>query len=497
MTSPRVPYHALLQAAIMLAVAFGVTAATPQPVASDDRAREPYWTTLPPEPTPTSCWASTFTDVVARAKKAVVAIQTVTDAPSAREDTDPLKQAPFDSRRLFPDVPKQKPTEGIGSGFIIRADGYIVTNQHVVERAKRITVRVEGLGTPLPAQLVGQDRHSDIALLKVVHSRPLPVLPVGSSDNLTIGAWVVAIGNPFGLSQVATKGIVSGLGRTVGDLLQADNPTFDFIQTDASIDRGNSGGPLLNLRGEVVGINTAINSRARGIGFAIPIDLAKMVLAQLFHTSTAQRSYLGITVDPINGELMQHYGLERIYGVVITQVKPHGPAEKAGLLSGDVILTFAGHEVSGPGDISWRSTYASVDQPVELVIWRKRRAQPVWVIPVPRPTPAPAPTTPSSARAQSQTQLGQLGLQVADRDEKTAEENEPAYGKRGVVVVACSPDAAAWGIMVGDIIIEINGHALNNSQDFSRLIGDMANGSMIRFYILRQNNPLFIALPKH
>jgi serine protease Do len=225
--------------------------------AESERGAEPLWTTLEEPPADSRAGQATtfsFAALVERARPAVVAIHTIAEESSAESGWLP---GTFDPWRLFPDAPRRQ--EGIGSGFIVREDGYVVTNHHVVADADAVRVHVEGLGQVLTARVVGSDQRSDLALLKVESRRRLPVLPLGISERLQVGAWVVAIGNPFGLAHVATKGIVSGKGRTLGDLLRFRQGYHDYIQTDAAIDRGNSGGPLLNLKGEVVGINTAIN----------------------------------------------------------------------------------------------------------------------------------------------------------------------------------------------------------------------------------------------
>ncbi len=231
---------------------------------------------------------------MAQARPAVVAIEVKAKNPGPAS-------LPFsyDSKRMYPELPPARHIRGLGSGFVIRKDGYIVTNHHVVAQAESLRVKLPSLHLDLAARVVGLDPRSDLALLKVESPVDLPVLPLGSSADFPIGSWVMAIGNPYGLVAIASKGIVSGKGRTAGDLSPFRTRFFDFIQTDAAIDLGNSGGPLLNMRGEVIGINTAVNSRARGIGFAIPVDLAKAVLPHLLADGRLKRSYLGIRIDPV------------------------------------------------------------------------------------------------------------------------------------------------------------------------------------------------------
>jgi Do/DeqQ family serine protease len=394
---------------------------------------------------------------------------------------------------LFPDAPRRQ--EGIGSGFIIRGDGYVVTNHHVVADATAVKVHVEGLSEVLTARVVGSDPRSDLALLKVDSRRRLPVLPLGNSERLPVGAWVVAIGNPFGLAYVATKGIVSGKGRTLGDLPRFRPGYYDYIQTDAAIDRGNSGGPLLNLAGEVVGINTAINSRARGISFAVPVDLAKAVLPQLLRHGRVIRTFLGIRIDGVTWELAESFGMKLPEGVLITRVMPDTPAERAGLRKGDILLKFAGLKVGGPGDMSWRAATATAGKPVELEIWRDKKLHTVSITPVVRQSEQAEkkePPPPAGAAAAPQ----RLGLFVVELDAKTAEHGGFEQGTRGVVVVGVEADAALFGIRVGDVITSVNDREIKNKKEFEGALAEVEQDQIIRFYILRQKGALFVAIPK-
>jgi len=449
----------------------------------------PLWTTREaPASTPAgSVRASSFAALVERARPAVVAIHTIAEEEG---ESTPWLPGTFDPWRLFPDAPRRQ--EGVGSGFIIRADGYVVTNYHVVENAVAVKVHVEGLSEVLTAQVIGSDPRSDLALLKVASRRRLPVLPLGDSERLPVGAWVVAIGNPFGLAHVATKGIISGKGRTLGDLPRFRPGYYDFIQTDAAIDQGNSGGPLLNLDGEVIGINTAINSRARGISFAVPVDLAKAVLPQLLRHGRVIRTYLGISIDGVTWELAESFGMEIPEGVLITRVIKGTPAERAGLEKGDIILKFAGLKVRGPGDMSWRAATASAGQPVELEIWRDRKLQTLSITPVVRKSEKKKTTK----QAKPALETPRLGLFVVDLDPQTAEHGGFEKGTRGVVVVGVEADAAIFGIRVGDVIASVNDRDIKNKAEFEKAVEEVEKDQIIRFYILRQKGALFVAIPK-
>ncbi len=338
---------------------------------------EPLWTSLPLTDASSARARMSIADLVERARPAVVAIHT------SGLRSVPGEGFPFNPWRLFPEVPESERVKGIGSGFVLRADGLVLTNHHVIFGAERVWVRVAGLGKRLPARVLGSDPRSDLALLRIDSPRALPVLPLGDSDRLRPGAWVVAIGNPFGLTHVATKGIVSGKGRMLGDLMTRSG-FFDFIQTDAAIDRGNSGGPLLNLRGEVVGINTAVNSRACGIGFAVPVNLVKAVLPHLHRHGRLVRSYLGITIDDVDWDLARSSGLDRVRGVVVTEVRPDTPAQRAGMKKGDIILRFGRSPIEGRADLGWRAATWPSGRLVRIVVWRDRQERGLEIVPVVR-----------------------------------------------------------------------------------------------------------------
>jgi serine protease Do len=256
------------------------------------------------------------------------------------------------------------PRRGIGSGFVIHRDGWVVTNAHVVEGASNVEVDLGGGAPRLPAKVVGSDSESDVALLKVESPRPLAVVPLGDSDRLAVAEWVLVIGSPFGLDHTVTLGIVSHLGRA--DISPIGRPgTYDFIQTDASINPGNSGGPVLNLKGEVIGIATAVNATGQGIGFAIPINMAKEIVGQLRDNGRVVRSWLGVSVR----EAPQADGGPR-EGVVVTDVSAGGPAAAAGLKVGDVITGFQGREIRTPARLRWYVSTAGVGRQVELRLRR-------------------------------------------------------------------------------------------------------------------------------
>lgn len=314
---------------------------------------------------------------------AVVGVITTAPPPEGTKD-EPL-------RELF-DRLHEGPRRGIGSGFVIHGDGWVVTNAHVVEGAAKIEVDLGG-DRKLPARIVGTDAESDIALLKVAPDRPLAFVPLGDSDRVLVAEWVLVIGSPFGLDHSVTLGIVSHTGRA--DISPVGRPgTYDFIQTDASINPGNSGGPMLNLRGEVIGIATAVNATGQGIGFAIPINMAKEIIAQLRQSGKVVRSWLGVAVR--EGAAPEAAG-----GVVVTEVVEGGPAAAAGLQVGDVITGFEGHAIRTPARLRWYVSTAGVGRSVEVRL--RRGAEPEQAI---RVSLAEVPAA-EQARAQARAALGE------------------------------------------------------------------------------------------
>ncbi len=332
-----------------------------------------------------------LTKLAETASPAVVGVVT-TQAPPPGTNDEQMKD-------LFEKL-NDGPRRGIGSGFVIHRDGWILTNAHVIEGAASIEVDL-GAGFPkLPAKVVGSDSESDLALLKIQAGRPLPVVPLGDSDHLALAEWVLVIGNPFGLDHSVTLGIVSHTGRS--DISPVGRPgSYDFIQTDAPINPGNSGGPVLNLRGEVIGIATAVNATGQGIGFAIPINMAKGIVAQLRDHGKVVRSWLGVAVK--DSPPAQDPRGDAGRGVVVTEVTAGGPAASAGVKIGDVITGFEGHAIRTPARLRWYVSTAGVGRNVEVKLRRgggPERAMRISLAEVP---PAEA------ARAEARAALGAGG----------------------------------------------------------------------------------------
>jgi len=308
----------------------------------------------------------TVADVVSLTSPAVVKIST---RVASRVSSDPLFSDPF-FRQFFglPSQPRQE--EGLGSGFIISKDGYILTNEHVIDGASSISVTVTGFDRDLEAKVAGADYDLDLALLKIEPGRDLPSLNLGDSDQIRVGNWVIAIGNPYGLDHTVTTGVISAKGRPIS---VNDRQYENLLQTDASINPGNSGGPLLDLKGEVIGINTAISSQAQGIGFAIPTSTVRQVLEDLKNNVSKSRPWVGVQVRTVDNEIARYLGLDKAEGAVIDGVIAGSPAESAGLREWDVIVEFNGKKISDADELVEAIKNTQAGQKVNISIIRQRQ----------------------------------------------------------------------------------------------------------------------------
>jgi len=310
--------------------------------------------------------------IVEQAGPAVVKIETVAQVQSRSNGyfLDPFNDPFF--RDFFGDSFKAEPqpreTQGLGSGFIISKDGYILTNSHVVEGADEIKVYLSSRQEPYAAKIVGADSDLDLAVLKINAGSNLPMLKLGDSNKVKVGNWVIAIGNPYGLDHTVTVGVISAKGRP---LVIEGREFKDLIQTDASINPGNSGGPLLNLQGEVVGINTAINAQAQGIGFAIPSSSVSQVLDDLMVKGKVIRPWLGVYMQPVTKELADYFGLKKAEGALISAVQEDSPAEKAGLQRGDIILEFNKKAITEPKDVQELVKGTKIGEQAVMLIYRQ------------------------------------------------------------------------------------------------------------------------------
>ncbi len=390
--------------------------------------------------------------------------------------------------RPFQPAPKRR-SVGQGSGFIVTSDGYILTNNHVVADADKVTVTLVD-GRKFTAKTVGTDPRSDVAVIKI-EAKDLPVLPLGDSDKLQVGEWVIAVGNPFGLSHTITAGIVSAKGRSSVGISDYEN----FIQTDAAINPGNSGGPLVNLDGQAIGMNTAIFSRSggyMGIGFAIPINMIKVIFDQLVKTGHVTRGYLGIMIQDLTPELAKSFGLEDSQGVLVADVSKDSPAEKAGLKQGDVIVEFAGQPVKKVGPFRNRVALKVPGSKQSIVVLRDGKRKELSVIIGKLPEKAGAEKASSGPASEK---LEKLGLTVQKLTPELAEQF--GYkGKTGVLVSEVQPDspAANAGIRRGVLIEEVNRQPVKSVEEFERIIEKVQKKGTILLLVREGQYSHYVAL---
>jgi serine protease Do len=357
--------------------------------------------------------------------------------------------------------------QSLGSGFIIDPSGIIVTNNHVIDGADEITVTLQD-NTSLKAKLIGRDERADLAVLQVKADKPLPAVPFGDSDHERVGDWVLAIGNPFGLGGTVTAGIVSARGRDIHQ-----GPYDDFIQTDAAINRGNSGGPLFNMAGEVIGINTAIYSPSGGsigIGFSIPSNAAKKVVADLREFGRVRRGWLGVRIQQVTPDIAESLGLHDASGAMVAGVNEGGPAEKAAIRRGDVILKFNNADVKEMKTLPRIVADTRVGETVPVVLWRDGKEQTVQVAvgELPDETKLAAATTEQPARETTKpTELAGLGLQIAPVTSDTRDKYSLGADQNGVVItdVTAGSAAAERGLKAGDVIVEVQQEQVGSPAD--------------------------------
>ncbi|WP_367715338.1 Do family serine endopeptidase [Nitratireductor sp. GISD-1A_MAKvit] len=448
--------------------------------------------------------APSFADIVEKVSPAVVSVRVKADVEMASNrggsglfempgfeelpDGHPLKRF-FREFRGDRGGEKQRRRQGRprpvsqGSGFFISEDGYLVTNNHVVDGGSSFTVVMDD-GTEIDAKLVGTDARTDLAVLKVEEERSFTYVDFADDAKVRVGDWVVAVGNPFGLGGTVTAGIVSARGRDIGA-----GPYDDFIQIDAAVNRGNSGGPAFNLTGEVVGINTAIFSPSGGnvgIAFAIPASVAKEVVRDLIEDGTVERGWLGVQIQPVSKDIAESVGLDEEKGALVADAQDGEPADKAGIRSGDIIIAVDGKTVSSPKELARLVAAFAPGNEVEVTLWRNGKTESVSV------TLAEMPGTKSLASAgggaQSDIMNAQFGLKVT-----------PAEDGDGLVVTDVEPGSAAdeRGIRPGDIIREVNSRSVKSGKDVEEAVSAAveAGRKAVLVQIQRDDATRFIALP--
>jgi len=377
--------------------------------------------------------------------------------------------------------PRSFEQRGVGSGFVMNREGYILTNNHVVEDADQIKVKLAN-GKEYDGKVIGRDPKTDLALVKINGATDLHPLQVGNSDELKVGSWVVAVGSPFGLEQTVTAGIISAKGRVIGS-----GPYDDFIQTDASINPGNSGGPLINMKGEVVGVNTAIIAEGKGIGFAIPINMAKEIAPQLQEKGHVTRGWLGVSIQEVTPELAKSFGLKEKKGALVAQVVSGSPAEKAGIEQGDVIVEFDGKNVADSKDLPRMVASTPVGKAVTITLSRNGKVLDRQVKVGELEEKAEVAKTPSTKKS--------LGITVQDLTPDIAK-GLGLKKETGVVVTGVEPGspAADAGIRTGDVIREVNRKPVKDVQDFIQKVEKAKDQDNVLLFLQRGQNNLFAAV---
>lgn len=464
-----------------------------------------------PTPAPRSV-PSSFADLANRLLPSVVNVSTsAVLKPSKNDDKGPDSSDPDGPQvppfqpgspleKFFHDYLKHKPVpnqpprrqQALGSGFIIDASGIIVTNNHVIEGADQVSVTLQD-GTEMPARIVGRDSQVDLAVLEVKPKHPLPTVPLGQSDKARIGDWVLAIGNPFGLNGTVTAGIISSRGRNVEHGLYDD-----YIQTDAAINRGNSGGPLFNLSGEVIGINTLIYGGAGGdsigIGFAIPADDARGIIDQLRRTGHVSRGWMGLKFQDVTNDIAETLDFHKPdgsngKGTLISEIDPKGPAAKAGLEVGDIITRVGDQDVTGQ---TMPRIIASIlpGAKAQLTVWHKGALKTLPITLGQSPTPPDMPPSDTHQPEHRHAALGELGVTVSSIDADTRTQYALTDDQRGVLVsrVEAGSPAASRGIAEGNVITQVGQDQINTPDDFAKAVQRLHDSKKTEVLLLVQDD---------
>ena len=456
----------------------------PTPVNPPDTQLQPH--TLPD-----------FTNLVTQVKPAVVSVTNKLQAtPASLEDEQQggqMPQLPFPFNQMIPNMPQQREhaVEARGSGFIISADGIVVTNNHVVKSAKTLSVTLDD-GTVLPAKVIGTDPRTDIAVLKVSAGHPLPFIQLGNSRDVKPGEWVVAMGNPFGLSSTVTAGIVSAVSRDIGA-----GPYDQFIQVDAPINQGNSGGPLFTQDGKVIGMNTAILSPTGGsvgIGFAIPSDVIRTVSAELQKDGKVVRGYVGVEAQQIDPGTAQAMHLKANAGALLAGVQPDSPAAEAGLQPGDVIQSVNGTKVTNPKELAVDVSNIQPGNEAHLGVLHDGQTKDITV----KVGTLPNEQTASNDNHGSEAHHAQVGLALAPLSPDMREQLNVPDGTKGAVVENVQPGspAEAAGLQSGDVIVGVGNHAVTSPAEAAKAMRNALSGSehALALRVIRDGQPMFVGV---
>ena len=432
-----------------------------------------------------------FSEIASSISPSVVNISTT---KVIKREASPLLEDPF-SEFFSPlhdfKMPKKWKEQSLGSGVIISADGYIITNNHVVEQADEIRVTLFDKRS-FKAKLIGADNKTDVAIVKIDAENLYPA-HWGDSDKLQVGEFVLAIGNPYGLSHTVTMGIISAVGRANVGIADYE----DFIQTDAAINPGNSGGPLVNIKGELIGINTAIFSRSggyQGIGFAVPSNMARLVMDQLIQKGKVTRGWLGVTIQEITPELSQKFGLKTAKGALIGDVAKGSPAEKAGIKRGDIILEFNGKKVSDVGNLRNMVAQSKVGAQVPLTIMRSGKEYALIVTTTELPKDA-SEVVPGNAPEETSSE-GLSGLNVIELTREISRQLGLPKDEKGVVVVRVDSGSSIEdaGLRKGDVIQEIDRKKIAGLNDYTRLVAGVHSGDTVLMFLNRGGKKFYVTV---
>lgn len=426
-----------------------------------------------------SALQAAFVKIAEKVVPAVVNISSLNPSGGEQSGLLPFKGEPSFRdflEDLFRGRSERRQPSSLGSGIIMNEAGFILTNYHVIKDAGEISVKLSN-NARYKAKLIGSDSGSDLAVIKIDASGPIPFAPFGNSDRLQVGQWALAIGNPFGLDRTLTVGVVSALGRSrVGSALHQE-----LIQTDASINPGNSGGPLLNIEGEVVGVNTAMLAWGHGIGFAIPINAAKKITAELIEKGKVIRPWMGVGIEPLTPEAASSLGLSKEGGVLVSRIFADSPASTAGLMAGDVIIRFQGQKLQGTDHLQQLVAKTSVGQSAELDLNRAGKELRLKIKLGERPQ------QPNALRqAPPEEKADRLGVKVRDLPIGLAKRLKM---EGGVAVLDLVPgsEAARAGLLPGDIILAVNGKKVKDSGQYYSLMSSLKPGSSVTFHLNRQD----------
>jgi len=434
-----------------------------------------------------------FADLAARVTPAVVNISSTSTVKVpgnpfrhffGSEDDNALGEP---SKPFHEDMPdREMKQQSLGSGFIISKDGFIITNNHMVEGSDEIKVKISD-GRELKAKVVGRDPKTDLALLKISSLfENLPVLPLGDSEKVRVGDWVLSVGNPFGLEHTVTQGIISATGRVLGS-----GPYDNFLQTDAPINPGNSGGPLVNLRGEVVGINTAIVSGGQGIGFAIPSALARPVIAQLRDKGRVVRGYIGVSVQSVTPEIAQSFGLREPRGALVGDLEPGGPAASAGIRQGDIVVAYGGRTLKNANDLPRLVAETPVGKRVAVVLVRDGKEVQATV------RIAELSEQKAEVRSEAEAPSQSLGMKVDTLTEGLRQQTGISE-QSGVLVTEVEQGGSAdeAGVQAGDLIVEVNRNPVRNLSDYNHALGAAKRGYPLLLLLRRGGQSRYASLER-